>query len=141
MQMDRWRCQEKSRLGWYRIVHGRDLLPVEPPSKRKDRTLEYCPRYGVHYVTVAPALSVSLYSKKWFENALTCLACASLASAFALASLFWSFCWRFSLFCFRATSSRFILFLIEDGSKRLAGMIGGVREAQETQLECKICRT
>lgn len=51
---------------------------------------------------------------------ITFFSAGSLDSNFACASLFCSFCWLLVFLNFLATSSRFILFLIDEGSNRLA---------------------
>ncbi len=60
----------------------------------------------------------------------TFFASGSLASVFACASLLCSLVCRFAFFCFCAISSRLILFLIDDGSKRLVGMSRSSKEAE-----------
>jgi hypothetical protein len=52
----------------------------------------------------------------------TFFAVGSAASLFACSNLLSSFLRRFSFFVFRETSSRLILFLIEEGSNREEGM-------------------
>lgn len=62
-----------------------------------------------------------------YARARTFFASGSFASILACASLFLSLSCRFVFFCLFAISSRFILFLIAEGSNRLGGMLGDAR--------------
>lgn len=64
----------------------------------------------------------------------TFFARGSSASTFAWASRRCSLSWRFCFFCFRAISSLFILFLMDDGSNLLEGMMHRGLSRQQQRL-------
>ena len=89
------------------------------------RTPGCYPECGGHFLLDVSIMSIQKMSNCYarHDELRTFLAAGLSDSAFARASLRFSFACRFSLFCLRATSSRFSLFLICDGSKRLVGMV------------------
>ncbi len=81
-----------------------------------------------------------IYLSRIVRRQRTFLMRGSSASTFAWASLFCSLPCRFSFFCLRAISSRLILFLMEDGSNRVEGMVGGGSRQAGSGEHCEIHR-